>query len=435
MDHLTLATQALIHTRATTAELVTLASKRALDSSIFEESPPFFWMAEISNSRLDAYYTRMATSTLKNFAAEAESGVAFQNSHNVYKLGFGRSISGTFVGAGGNGLTRVEADFYTIPDLSLHEVNTNDFIRGVRSGLISDVSVGFHGGSCLCDICGNDMFRSWDCWHCPGVTYLVDRPSGIKEEVLCTATIEDAHLAEVSAVYDGATPGAAIRKAQMEAQAGRLNETQIRLLEQRYRLRLPEHPRMVAGATLPKESPMAQTPETRAAEPVAETVTAAEADARTTESMPADEEEEDEEDERTVATLQTRLTALTSERDTVQTRLAATESRLTESQARIVTLEAEVARLTPLADDGTTYRSDLVEQALAEGVRAMGTAFALETYRALLTNAALPVIKRMRDDWAQVASTLYPTKRQTTGSGDETPPPTTDRTPNAAYTA
>lgn len=436
-DDLMLSTTALVQTRATTTELVALASRRALDPSVFEDRAPFFWMAEISSNRLDAYYTRMAASTLRNFALDAEAGVAFQNSHATWQLGFGRSLTGKFVSAGGNGVSRVEADFYTVPNLRLHDVSTDDFITGVRAGILADVSVGFHGGECLCDICGNDMFRSWDCWHIPGITYLIEQAGGIKAEVVCTATIENAHLAEVSVVYDGATPGAAIRKAQMEATNGRLNDAQVRLLEQRYRMRLPDRRVIVPGAALSQENPMPKDETTRTAE-VQTPVVAPEVAPSPTESAATqrgadmagaeDEEEEDEEEMRQVATLQTRLTSVTEERDT-------TRAALTEARSRIQALEAEVARLTPAAEDGRAYRDDTIADALAEGVRAFGPEFAVETYRSLLESSGLPVIKRMRDDWKAVAARTFPTQRQTVSEGDPAPADRTDRTPNAAYTA
>src|ERR1051326_9124301 len=113
-------------------QLLTLAKANAFDPSIFEESPPFFWSAVISNNSIDAYFSRMMPSSLKNYATDADAGVAFQNSHNCRELSLGRSIAGRFVGGQGNGEARVEAAFYTIPDLQVTELSTNEFIRGVR---------------------------------------------------------------------------------------------------------------------------------------------------------------------------------------------------------------------------------------------------------------------------------------------------------------
>src|SRR5690348_8122017 len=95
-------------TRATPDELLTKAKAGALDASIFEEFTPLFWSSEISNNTLDAYSTRMMPSTLRNYAAEAEAGVSFQDSHAVDGLvrTFGQSIGGRYTGPQGNGIAR-----------------------------------------------------------------------------------------------------------------------------------------------------------------------------------------------------------------------------------------------------------------------------------------------------------------------------------------
>jgi len=192
------------------AELLRMArDMHAFDSAVFDEADPFFWRAEISSSRLDAYYTHMAASTLSNFARAAEEGISFQNSHRRYELPLGRSLTGMVRESGGE--TVVEVDFYTVAGLRLTGVNTRDFILGVRSGIVHDVSVGFYGGQWICDICGRN-YLSYDCPHVAGLEYEFER-GGVVRTKLATVEIRDARLAEVSAVYDGATPGAAIVKA------------------------------------------------------------------------------------------------------------------------------------------------------------------------------------------------------------------------------
>jgi hypothetical protein len=72
----------------------------AMDPSIFDGRTPFVFRAQISSSVMDAYYTRMSPrTTLKNFAADAETGVSFQDSHRINALGFGRSIAGEYLNA------------------------------------------------------------------------------------------------------------------------------------------------------------------------------------------------------------------------------------------------------------------------------------------------------------------------------------------------
>ncbi len=82
---------------------------------------------------------------------------------------------------------------------------------------------------------------------------------------------------------------------------------------------------------------------------------------------------------------------------------------------------ADVQRLSPLAEDGRTYRTDLVSDALLEGVRAHGAEFAEATYRNVLESASLEIIKRMRDDWRQLANSHFAPGRVTTDGGSTQP--------------
>lgn len=430
---------------ADTARLLALVRDRhAYDPDVLQERTPFFWPAEISSNRLDAYYTRMAPTSLRNYAQEAAAGVAFQNSHNQHQLGFGRSLTGTYEEAGE--LARVLAEFYTLPGLRLHDVATDDFIIGVRSGLIKDVSIGFYGGSFRCGLCGRDI---WDqaCPHIPGVTYPQRNEAGtVTGEELAFAWVDDAHLAEVSAVYDGATPGAAILKAQQEADSGRLRPEVARLLEARYRIRLPGAARQwsgVSGET--RARPEVEVMEHEVIEP--EAASAAESVAE--QEQPAGDAQVEAEvvDAGAVAELRalyegqaarTRAVAdllglsdggdMSTAIRSLQTEVA----RLQPFEARAVVAERQVAELQPLAEDGRLYRADLLTETLAEGVCAYGERFAAETYRPLLEAAPLATVKRMRDDWRAVGDQLFKSGRLTV----DKPAPVqkqNNRTPDAAF--
>ena len=220
--------------------LLALARERAPDPTVFDVSPPFFWPAEISNSRLDSYFSRMQPSSLKNYAQDADAGVSFQNSHNSRELGLGYSLKGRYVGPGGNGIAKTLAAFYTIPGLKLGQTDTTNFIVGVRSGICRDVSIGFFGGRSVCSICARDMRDYAQCQHWAGEVYPVTDSAGkVTGQVMAEELIEDAHMSEVSCVYDGACPGAAITKARWAAEAGVLLPSYARVLESRYRIKLP----------------------------------------------------------------------------------------------------------------------------------------------------------------------------------------------------
>ncbi len=435
--------------------------RHAFDPAILDERQPFFWPAEISSNRLDAYYTKMASSSLRNYSAEAAAGVAFQNSHRHDELGFGRSLTGTYEET--TELSRVLSEFYTIPGLRLNGVSTDDFILGVRSGLLKDVSIGFYDAFFRCSICGQNIF-SWDCPHIPGVKYpkLGERGDVVGEE-LAFAWIEDAHLSEVSVVYDGATPGAAILKAQQEAEGGRLRPEVASLLETRYRIKLPGAGRHWSGVNTNRnargEGDMPEgNEEARPVDgngPLAQAIGAAPVDVNALAGTAAlglsigamlglaegsDVVEAVRNLRDQVAQLQAaqvdageklaeRERALQAEIDGLRSQHAAAEQRATDA-------ERKVTELQPLADDGRQYRADLLTDAMAEGVRAYGEGFAVELYRSVLEAAPLATVKRMRDDWRAIGDRLLQGGRLTQDRAEpagSSAPAKKNGTPDAAF--
>jgi len=401
---------AKVLTVAETGDLLALVKQsHALDAASLTEYPPFFFRAEISSDRLDSYFTRMHETSLVNYAQDAATGISFQNSHNHHEMGFGRSLTGLFVP--GEDVDTVLADFYTVRGLTLNGINTDHLITGIRTGLVKDVSIGFYGGEYICSICGRDLW-DWDCTHVPGFKYAPPDEKGNKgEEELAFAWVRDAHLAEVSAVYDGATPGAAILKAQQESEAGRLSPEKARILESRYRIALPGKRQQWAGANLSQEESM-------------------------TKDTKNEKDMQDPQEEERFAVLQRMESALESVAGAnVEAKLAGLLAERTSTAQRVKDLAGEVATLKPLAEDGHTYRADLVSTALAEGVRAYGGTFDEATYRKLLEASDLTVVKRLRDDWTLIAEGRFPGGRQTKDGHDAGAVSTEATIPAAAYRA
>lgn len=365
---------------------------KALIRADLGDIEPFFWTAEISNNRLDFYFGRMGESTLRNFAQDAIAGVSFLDSHNDRNLGYGQSLHGVFE-AGGEHM-RTVADFYTVPGIrfgsGLTYASTDDWMRAVQTRVVRDVSVGFYGGQSICDICGEDVWAiDWENWryecpHMPGLEYPIGEQGA--QTILATFTVEDARLAEVSGVYDGATPGAAIEKAQRMIDAGEMPPEMVRRLEVKYRIKLPGAARSWPGVDLRGK----QAPER---------------------TGKMDELEQ--------------IRALMGE-------LNATGETVIDQVRWLV---EENARLAPLADDGRAYRVALTDAALAEGVRAMGDRFPQETYRTMFATAPLDHIRQLLESWGGQAAQVFTGGRQTEDA--HTPPAAQERrereTPKAAY--
>lgn len=391
------ASPARIHLRTSYGDLLSIAKKQhALDPTVLEETPPFFFDAEASSNRLDAYYTRMSASSLKNYATEADEGRSFQNSHRWMELPLGRTLNAQYEDLGG-GVARMVTSVYVVPGLNINGVNTSDFIRAVRAGVVSDVSIGFSGGQFRCSICGQNLLGP-DCPHIPGFEYDTNGADGETRREVAIAWVDGAHLSEVSAVYDGATPGAAILKATQEAEAGRLMPEKARVIEARYRVQLPGARHVYPGVTLPKEASMlvqlTNLEDTRA------------------------------------------LLAEWGEQGDVD--LATWTRALKQTQTD---LTAKVQELTPLAEVGRAYRADLIEETIREGVRAFGAAFPEATFRKMLEAQDLDGIKALRDyHAAQAAQTLTGGRRSVdtvpVQAGDsQTAPKPEDATPDHVFLA
>ena len=413
----------------------------------------FFFEAEISSTTLDSYFTHMADSTLRNFARDAAVGVSLLDSHDGYKLGVGYSAGGRYEEEDGAG--RVIATFYIVPGLKYggrHSfASSDDFILAIRSGVVRDVSVGFYGGRWVCDLCKQPYFGQGSaCQHLAGYEYDIERDGRLTRE-LCTVAIHDAGLSEVSLVYDGATPGAMILKAEQEAEAGRMSAADIRHFETQYRVKLP---RPSAGATPPKTgvtTDPVRLPKTLPTAGAANVMLSASAE-KGVRTMQEDEEVMTESE---VVEVETQpdapapanveaVAAVEEVRAAVQESAAPKgvalaagvrwlNEQLVQATRQLNEAQAEVARLQPLADQGRQYREELVNQAVAEGVRAMGEAFPEETYRAMLANAPLEHIRQVRDTFAAQGDARFPGGRLTQDAPKQEDNEPQRQTPVAAY--
>ena len=116
--------------------------------------------------------------------------------------------------------------------------------------------------------------------------------------------------------------------------------------------------------------------------------------------------------------------------------------RLIELEAALAEANAEIERLKPLAEQGERYRADLIEEVLAEGVRANGQEFPVDAYREILKGTSLDNILAMREQYAAQARKRFPGGRQTVdadeGEADAAaaqPKQQRNGLPDAAYAA
>jgi hypothetical protein len=412
-------TPARVVAGASTDVLRALARERAPDPTVFDERQPFFWLSEISNDRMDAYYGYMdAATTLANFAADAATGVAILAGHNHRELSFGYSLTGSLDRA--EARTRVLSDAYTLRGLTLGGVQTDSFVDGLRAGVMRDISVGFSLGEAgwyRCNVCGNDLQNYSLCRHWPGMTYEEQGADGVIRQTLATFTVIDGRLSEYSVVYDGATPSAGVLKIQEAARSGELDERSRRLLEQRYRMRLPDRRVSAPGVTISDRG-----------QPAPAVV----------EEIPME----------LIARLRALFGLADGEPDDLIVERAATALEHIEA-ARALPVQvrgalglmeesdllAALPALRHQAADGAQYRADLTADALAEAVRALG-AEAEERYAPVLAGLPLATVRQMRDDWRAVAAATLPGGRVTLDRGEPPPAATSaPAVPDAAFRA
>jgi len=212
--------------------------------------------ARPSDTSLDSYFTHMdAGTTLSNFAEDAADGVPILNNHGSTRgmfagdLPIGRSITGQLIHdtlttprgyhiKASKTKPALASSFYLPRGLTTSTTSNDDIIRAIESAVLTDLSVTFgdapgrvrgSGYWYKCDECGQDLLRSRECTHFPGM--MVTTNEG-KDKHRATATVMDAGLKEYSPVWRGANPGGTIParmlgKGQELVAAGVLSEADV----------------------------------------------------------------------------------------------------------------------------------------------------------------------------------------------------------------
>jgi hypothetical protein len=193
-------------------------------------------------------YAFLTDATLRNIAKDATAGVAFMNSHrdgglsHPQDLPMGKTFAGRYEQLA-DGRKRALVAFYMLRGVKPNGDNapsTDDLHRTIVGGTTQDVSIGLYGGDQVCDVCGNDVGDYEACKHDPGTAHDMT-PDQQKAQIARGVTkgrasysVDAAHMGEVSAVYDGAVPGAGFRKTLALARAHRLSRTDLIEASQAY---------------------------------------------------------------------------------------------------------------------------------------------------------------------------------------------------------
>ncbi len=215
-------------------------------SDLNPEDIYWFPMEAANNSFIPDRFMFMDDSTLKNIASNAMEGFAFMNSHRTgglshqAELPFGQTFAGRYEHTDEG--TRAVVCCYMLKGLKPNGdsgPSTDDLARMIHAKTIKDVSVGLYGGTATCDVCGADL-DMYDCDHVPGTHYGMNKEQKAAQkarsvpEGKCSYTLVNAYCGEVSAVYDGAVPGAGFRRAASAMKQGGIDPEILSQIESVY---------------------------------------------------------------------------------------------------------------------------------------------------------------------------------------------------------
>ncbi len=160
-------------------------------------------------------YIKIDKSLLQVFKQDAQNGVAFMLDHPWAgwsrpkpALAYGRTFDATVKKSQDvEGETwALYANHYIVRGKEKDGISTDAIIADIEDGTLFDTSIGWSAEKYECSICGNDIRYYAKCEHWPGGTYEIDG-----EELLCYIIAKPpGFLMENSGVFDGAYPTAGV---------------------------------------------------------------------------------------------------------------------------------------------------------------------------------------------------------------------------------
>lgn len=189
----------------------------------------FVYQGIISSDAMDSYYTKMdAESSLRNYANDLKAGTPLMTYHETSQSPIGRSFDSS-IDVKEDGKTVVRGLFYIVRHTKINGENTDDLIRQIETGTLTEMSVGFGGINLWykSSYDGKDIFESR---YYPG-----DKDENGN---LVYYYIMDATLREVSLVYKGACPDAVVERIRNDLPNMEDAERQIQKYETRFNVRI-----------------------------------------------------------------------------------------------------------------------------------------------------------------------------------------------------
>lgn len=189
----------------------------------------FVYQGIISSDAMDSYYTKMdAETSLRNYANDLKAGTPLMTYHETSQSPIGRSFDSS-IDVKKDGKTVVRGLFYIVRHTKINGESTDDLIRQIETGTLTEMSVGFGGINLWykSSYDGKDIFESL---YYPG-----DKDENGN---LVYYYIMDATLREVSLVYKGSCPDAVVERIRNDLPNMEDAERQIQKYETRFNVRI-----------------------------------------------------------------------------------------------------------------------------------------------------------------------------------------------------
>lgn len=189
----------------------------------------FVYQGIISSDAMDSYYTKMdAETSLRNYANDLKAGTPLMTYHETSQSPIGRSFDSS-IDVKEDGKTVVRGLFYIVRHTKINGESTDDLIRQIETGTLTEMSVGFGGINLWykSSYDGKDIYESR---YYPGDK---DENGNLVYYYIMNAT-----LREVSLVYKGACPDAVVERIRNDLPNMEDAERQIQKYETRFNVRI-----------------------------------------------------------------------------------------------------------------------------------------------------------------------------------------------------
>ncbi len=362
-------------------------------------------------------YVQLTKELLDVFSADAKAGVSVLLDHSWRPDGFfgmggrpksaipyGRTFDSRYEDGTEEGETiSLVADHYMVRGIELDGIKTDDLIASIEAGTLFDSSIGFSYSRAICSVCGGDYRK---CDHFAGRTYEIEDDDGVTRKKFCYIQANPPGLLmENSLVFDGAYPGAGVM-----SRDGDIFENENGLYQvvndpkdiDPSKALISTYSQRTGLITMIKKSDKKKV----------FTVTD---DLKTKDSLEKGGENMDEKVLKMLEAFEITFKKGETKYEDILSQFAEkwdeTVNAIKESAESLKEGECIITQEQKTEYDA--YRKELLEDALAMGVRAMGNDFPKETWEKTFTNMGAKAIKDIMKTWEAQANAEIPAGRKT----------------------